>query len=155
VQIGYHFGTTYFLARMAGFSSINADAIAHSAQYVDDATQSGEIVFRNQMRFQRASSAQKMMQYANLDSFANQTTWLTFHFLPGNNSETKPTSPVAYDQDEFMRRCICRPDSHVAKDMMRAIISRQERSYALHRLGIATHTFVDTWAHQRFVGFTH
>jgi hypothetical protein len=153
VQIDFHFGATYVLARFAGFSPAEADVVAHSAQYVDDATQAGEVHFKNGMRFTRASSAHKMLDYANLDPFKMRTSWLPFHFLPGNKGEPKPDVPPLYTLEEFLERCVCQPNSQVARDMMHAIISRQDRPYALHRLGIATHTFVDTWAHQKFVGF--
>jgi hypothetical protein len=153
MQIDFHFGATYVVARFAGFSPGDADVVAHSAQYVDDATQAGEIQFTNGMRFTRASSAHKMLDYANLDPFKMRTSWLPFHFLPGNKGEPKPQQPPLYTEKEFLERCVCEPNSQVARDMMRAIISRQDRCYALHRLGIATHTLVDTWAHQRFVGF--
>jgi len=36
--------------------------------------------------------------------------------------------------------------------MMHDCIARKELPFALHRFGIALHTYVDTWAHQQFVG---
>jgi hypothetical protein len=52
-------------------------------------------------------------------------------------------------------RSVCRPNSAPARDMMRAVVKRLDRPYALYRLGIAAHVFCDTWAHQGFVGFQH
>ena len=87
---------------------------------------------------------------------ANHRVWLPFHFLPGNGSDPAPTQPPIYrSADEFISRCICRPNSPPARDLMRAVIERQDRPYALHRLGVAAHVFADTWAHQGFVGYQH
>jgi hypothetical protein len=155
VQIDFHHGVTYVVARLAGFSPGDADIIAHSAQYVDDATAEGVIWFDNEMVYERLASAHKMLDYTNMEELANHRVWLPFHFLPGNLGEPEPPAPPALSKEEAMRRSICQPNSAPAKGMMRAVIERQDRPYALYRLGIASHVFVDTWAHQGFVGFQH
>ncbi len=157
MQIDFHHGVTYVCARLAGFSADDAKIVAHSAQYVDDATAEGEIWFDNGMIYPRTASAHKMLDYRNMRDLANHRVWLPFHFLPGNNGEPAPSSnvPPAYDKNSFITRCICVKNSYPAQDLMRAVIERQDRPYALHRLGVATHVFVDTWAHQGFVGYQH
>lgn len=155
MQIDFHHAVTYVCARLAGFSESEANIIAHSAQYVDDATAQGEVWFENGMIFPRTASAHKMFDYKNADALGNHRVWLPFHFLPGNNQEPSGELIPAYDSEEFMRRCICRPNSPPANDLMRAVVERQDRPYALHRLGIASHVYMDTWAHQGFVGFQH
>lgn len=155
MQIDFHHAVTYVCARMAGFPAQEAQLIAHSAQYVDDATAEGEVWFDNGMIFPRMASAHKMLDYKNMDQLANHRAWLPFHFLPGNNHENAPDMAPAYGKEEFMRRCICRPNSPPAREMMRVVVKRQDRPYALCRLGIATHVFMDTWAHQGFVGYQH
>ncbi|MFZ6644882.1 DUF6765 family protein [Undibacterium sp. TJN25] len=153
MQIDFHHGVTYVVARLAGFDAGDADIIAHSAQYVDDATNKGEIWFDNGMLYERIASAHKMLDYNNMQMLSNHRVWLPFHFLPGNSNEAKPESPPSLDAGSFAQRCVCRPNSAPAKELMRSVIERQARSYALYRLGIAAHVFVDTWAHQGFVGF--
>lgn len=155
MQIDFHHAVTYICARLAGFDPQHAVIIAHSAQYVDDATAEGEIWFDNGMIFPRMASAHKMLDYKNTDELKNHRVWLPFHFLPGNNLEPAPEVLPAYSSEEFMRRCICRPNSQPAKELMRAVIKRQDRPYALYRLGIAMHVFMDTWAHQGFIGYQH
>jgi hypothetical protein len=155
MQIDFHHAVTYICARFAGFPHSEAEVIAHSAQYVDDATADGEIWFENGMIFPRTASAHKMLDYKNTDELGNHRVWLPFHFLPGNNLELSPSTAVAYNKEEFMRRCICRPNSLPAQEMMAAVIKRQDRPYALYRLGISAHVFMDTWAHQGFVGYQH
>lgn len=153
MQIDFHHGVTFLIARLAGFSFAEAQIIAHSAQYVDDATASGVIWFKNGMLYERIASAHRMLDYANMEQLANHRVWLPFHFLPGNDNQPQPAIPPSLTDKEFIRRCVCRPNSAPAKQMMRAVVERKDRSYALYRLGIAAHVFVDTWAHQGFVGF--
>ncbi len=155
MQIDFHHAVTYACARLAGFPAEEAEVIAHSAQYVDDATAQGEVWFDNGMIFARIASAHKLLDYKNTDELGNHRVWLPFHFLPGNNHEPPLQAIPAYDEGEFMRRCICRPNSKPAQEMMHAVVKRQDRPYAMHRLGIAAHVFMDTWAHQGFVGYQH
>jgi hypothetical protein len=155
MQIDFHHAVTYVCARLAGFGAEDADVIGHSAQYVDDATSQGEIWFDNGMFFERTASAHKTLDYRNSKALANHRVWLPFHFLPGNSGEPAPAEIPTYGKEEFLTRCICRPNSAPAQDLMRAVISRQDRPYALHRLGIASHVYLDTWAHQGFVGYEH
>lgn len=156
MQIDFHHGVTYVCARLAGFSANDAKIVAHSAQYVDDATTEGVIWFDNGMIYPRTASAHKMLDYRNMRDLANHRVWLPFHFLPGNGGDPMPAEPPEYRSvEEFIARCICRPNSPPARDLMQAVIERQDRPYALHRLGVATHVFADTWAHQGFVGYQH
>ncbi|MGE0356488.1 MAG: DUF6765 family protein [Burkholderiales bacterium] len=155
MQIDFHHGVTYVVARLAGFDEREAMIVAHSAQYVDDATESGEIWFDNGAIYARGYSAHKMLDYRNSKALANHRVWLPFHFLPGNAGESRPASPPALTHDQMIERSICRPNSAPAQALMRAVIRRQDRPYALHRLGVAAHVFADTWAHQGFVGYQH
>lgn len=155
MQIDFHHAVTYVCARLAGFSADESRIIAHSAQYVDDATAAGEIWFDNGMIFPRMASAHKMLDYNNMNKLSNHRVWLPFHFLPGNNDEAPLATLPAYDPEEFMHRCVCLPNSHPARELMKCVVERHDRPYALYRLGIAAHVFMDTWAHQGFVGFQH
>jgi hypothetical protein len=155
MQIDFHHAITYVCARLAGFLHEDAEVVAHSAQYVDDATAQGQIWFDNGMFYERTASAHKMVDYRNSLAVANLRVWLPFHFLPGNCGEAASSVVRELSEEEFLTRCICRPNSAPAQEMMRAVIARQDRAYALHRLGVASHVYVDTWAHQGFVGYEH
>ena len=77
---------SYVLSRMAGFMHEVADIIAHSAQYVDDATDEGIVLFKNGATFSRISSAHEISMYDleyYLDAHENHLVWVPFHFLPG------------------------------------------------------------------------
>src|SRR5689334_6972974 len=93
MQIDFHHGTTYVIARIAGMDHAAASTVAHASQYVDDATNSGRIEFDNGAMYERISSAHKMLDYRNFESLANATVWIPFHFLPGNGGLPRGQSP--------------------------------------------------------------
>jgi hypothetical protein len=149
MQIDFHHAVTYVATRLAGFGHQDACTVAHASQYVDDATTDGPLTFGTGERYVRVTSAHKTFDIRiNSDHADNRLVWVPFHFLPGNDAPPAGSSP----DDAFAHRMMCKPDSAVARAMMRDCIERQSPAFALHRLGIALHTYVDTWAHQQFVG---
>ena len=84
MQIDFHHAVTYVCARLAGFEPREADIIGTAAQYVDDAVNSGAILFNNGAMYARISSAHKMLDYRNFEALADHLVWVPFHFLPGN-----------------------------------------------------------------------
>jgi hypothetical protein len=151
VQIDFHHATTYVLARLAGFSHDEADVVAYSSQYVDDAVNAGAIEFENGASYSRISSAHKMLDYRNFEALADAVVWVPFHFLPGNGGLPAGQEP----QGPFIRKLVCLPNSPIAQDMVRAAIWSARRPWGLHRLGISMHVYADTWAHQGFAGVSH
>ncbi len=151
MQIDFHHAVTYVVARIAGFSHEQADIIAYSAQYVDDATKSGLVCFSNKAMYSRISSAHKSLDPDNLNDVENHLVWLPFHFLPGNGGEKAGNNP----EGSFIEKIVCLPDSPVAQDMVEAAVLDRNKPYGLHRLGIAMHVYADTWAHQGFAGVLH
>ena len=151
MQIDFHHAVTYIIARLSGFSHTRANKIAYSAQYVDDATNSGVIKFNNGAMYNRISSAHKLFDYRNSKSLKNRQVWLPFHFLPGNGGLSTDLTP----RGRFHKRLVCMPDSPVAKEMLRICIDDKNKPYGLHRLGITMHVYADTWAHQGFAGINH
>ncbi len=148
MQIDFHHGVTYVVSRLAGFEHHEASIIAYSAQYVDDATNSGIIKFDNGWCFNRISSAHRMLDYRNFQELSNHRVWIPFHFLPGNGGLPANQSPPGH----INQKLICYPNSYVAQDMVRECIAQRDEKYALHRLGITMHVYADTWAHQGFLG---
>jgi hypothetical protein len=151
MQIDGHHTLTYIAARFAGFNTNEAQKIAYSAQYVDDATNSGIIKFKNGAMYSRISSAHRMLDYRNSEELANHQVWAPFHFLPGNAGLPAGQNPSG----NFIHKLICKPDSYVARDMIRLSVADQNKPYALHRLGITMHVYADTFAHQGFTGNNH
>ncbi len=101
--------------------------------------------------YNRISSAHKMLDYRNSDELSNHLVWIPFHFLPGNGGEPSGSNP----DGRFINKLVCRPDSHIARDMLAACVKDKDKPYALHRLGITMHVYADTWAHQGFAGVNH
>ncbi|QYJ85550.1 hypothetical protein K0I73_15310 [Shewanella mesophila] len=151
MQIDGHHALTYIAARFAGFDAEDASKVAYSAQYVDDATNGGVIKFTNGAMYYRIASAHKMLDYSNFDELANHQAWAAFHFLPGNAGLPAGENPTG----SFIHKLICKPDSFIARDMLKLAIADKAKSYGLHRLGISMHVYADTFAHQGFTGNRH
>ena len=153
MQIDFHHTATYAIARLAGFKKADAEIIAYSAQYIDDATNDGLIQFKNGATYSRTATAHKMLDYRNFKGLANSRVWVPFHFLPGNDLKNKTDK---FDVNaRFINRLVCRPGSEVSKDMVKDCIADQDQVYGLHRLGITMHVYADTWGHYGFCGVVH
>ena|SRR5438105_2402055 len=149
MQIDYHHAVTYICSRLAGMSAADATIVAHASQYVDDATNDGPLSFETGERYVRVTSAHRTLDIrANSDVADNRLVWVPFHFLPGND----PAQPGMTANEAFVARMVCRPNSAIAREMVLDCIRTQARPFSLHRFGIALHTYIDTWAHQGFVG---
>jgi hypothetical protein len=151
VNIDFHHAVTYLVGRVAGFDDPSARIISHSAQYVDDATDEGLVVFDNGAMYRRLATAHRALNYKNFAALATRLVWIPFHFLPGNGGLRSDQDPSG----KFIHKLITLPDSPVAREMCRLAIEERDRPYGLHRLGIVAHVYVDTWAHQGFAGVNH
>ncbi|EGQ9623278.1 DUF6765 family protein, partial [Vibrio parahaemolyticus] len=121
------------------------------AQYVDEATNYHPIHFDNGAMYDRIVSTHKMLNYRNTQELANHQVWIPFHFLPGNLSFSSNVKP----DGRFIYRLVCKPDSAVARDMLRMVATHWNKPYGVHLMGIAMHVYADTFAHQGFAGVIH
>lgn len=152
MQIDYHHAATYVCCRLAGLSGADAGTVAHASQYVDDATNDGPLSFTTGERYVRVTSAHRTLDIRlNANARDNRLVWVPFHFLPANDAPLPGQSPA----DAFVRRMVCRPNSAIAQEMVADCIAKRELPFALHRFGVALHTYIDTWAHQGFVGMVN
>ncbi|MDE2596396.1 MAG: hypothetical protein KGL44_05895 [Sphingomonadales bacterium] len=144
MNIDFHYGVVYIVARIGGLSRDDAYRVAYACQYVDDATTHGILRFNGLQTFDRFASAHEMADFHNLLQQSVERVWAPFHFLP------------ACAGTDFDERAVCRPNSEPARDLVRHILhARRDPAKAdniLHRLGVCLHTYVDTWAHQGFSG---
>jgi hypothetical protein len=140
LNIDFHYGIIYAVARLGGLEPNDAKTVAHACQYVDDATTDGLLRFKGGEAFERTASAHDMADYRNAEDDKNRKSWVPFHFLPGATGAS------------LEERAICRPNSEVAQEMVRSALSAREAPNALHRLGVTLHVYIDTWAHQGFSG---
>jgi len=140
MNIDFHYGVIYIIARVAGLSQQDAEVVAHACQYVDDSTMPGVLKFAGGESYDRFASAHGMLDYRNQLNDLDKLVWAPFHFLPGGQGDTL----------EERTRCVA--NSEIAKEMVRNAISIENDGNRLHRLGITLHVYVDTWAHQHFSG---
>jgi hypothetical protein len=140
MNIDFHYGVVYIAARVAGMPPGDALTVAHACQYVDDATTAGILRFKGGETFERFATAHKLFDYATTEDDKNRLVWTPFHFLPAAEGST------------LHEKAVCRPDSPVAREVVRRAILRRDTETGLHRLGVTLHTYVDTWAHQGFAG---
>lgn len=140
MNIDFHYGIIYVVARLAGMGRDEAETIAHACEYVDDATTPGILEFKDGQTFARFASAHEALDYSNVLDSDNRMVWAPFHFLPGNEGAS------------FEQRVVCRKNSAVARAMVRRFLEQRGKDNDLHRLGVLLHTYVDTWAHQGFSG---
>lgn len=140
MNIDFHYGVLYLVARTAGLDVQQAKTVAHACQYVDDATTTGLLFFNGGETYERFASAHTMFDYHNVDTQLNRLVWTPFHFLPAGNGATLDA------------KAVCQPDSDIAREVVRRAIRDADTQNALHRLGVALHAYVDTWAHQGFSG---
>jgi hypothetical protein len=147
MQIDFHYDVIYVLARYAGFNRDDANTIAHSSQYVDDAEHGGIIKFTNHLPYYHIRTAHNICGEENKVVTANFNTWVPFHFLPGNISDGKK-------ETSYTSRLACKANSNLANEMMCECINHKNNINGLHRLGICLHVYADTWAHQNFSGIS-
>ena len=141
MDIEFHYYITYLIAARAGFSTNDALVLAHSCQYTDD----NNLVF--------SIDKGRPSEYHN---YISQTMNITkprhdllriyplFHFIPGD-----PAAPTAMRKDGKLHRLNTTPDNTNANK----IIDDAIKTRNLYRIGIACHSYADTFAHQNFVGY--
>ncbi len=140
MDIEFHYYITYILAKKAGFSPEDSSIIAYACQYTDDNCNQYYI---NSLLHEDYVSRPSQTMDITKPSLKKISIYPLFHFFPGN-----PDSPAAARKDGQKHPFNTTPDSdHVRKVLEDAIASND-----LYRIGIAAHTYADSWAHQNFLG---
>jgi len=139
MDIEFHYYMTYLIAARAGFAPEHAEIIAHAAQSVDD----------NHIRYRVRSPGGDYLNYVSQTMDILKPTrqlakiYPIFHFIPGD-----PDAPSAARKDGRKDAWVTTPNSPVAQKMLKSALA----SGNLYRIGVSAHGFVDTWAHQNFLG---
>lgn len=158
MQIDMHYYGTLAMALKAGIPQRDAETIAYASQFVDDASSHTNGVNKDGGRFITFTTSHDLTDSAismilakakDLDPVLSDTeiqrkVWVPNHFLPGgigNNLE---------------ERSICVENSEIANEMFKehAIKAISECPFGLHLIGIAAHTYMDTFSHYDFSGFS-
>ena len=140
----FHYYITGIIARRAGFSEEDAMIIAHSSKLVDDNT----TVFTVKDKDGEEYSNYISQTYNILKPRKTlMRIYSIFHFIPGN-----PMATSARRRDGKMHILNTTPDNGLSRyAIYKAFNSPVEKK--LYSIGIATHSYADTWSHQNFVGF--
>ena len=143
MDIEFHYYMTYIIARRAGFSSNDSYVIAYSSQYTDDNTEHLYISQDTPDAYESYIS-----QTVNILKPQKELMRIypVFHFLPG--SLTEIAGDLARRADGKLHLMNTIPNSLSARKVLAEALDLHD----LYRIGIATHTFSDNFAHQNFVG---
>jgi hypothetical protein len=155
MQKDFHFYCVAYLARAAGFSSRDALIIGFASQYVDDATESEPITLVDVDREIQYKFDPVRTQYMGLRANnwrIQKTIYIPFHFLP--------PLPLEYTEvPSYLRTVsgrnfdyITLPGSPFARWLLHEAAGEINPRRRLCRIGIALHTYADTWSHQHFSG---
>lgn len=136
----FHYYSTYFLALQAGWSRRDAQILAYSAQYVDNNLR-GYVVEDGAGRFETHPT----QDFGFWDPSNSWRIFLPFHFPPTGD----PGASVRADGG--VHPWEVRPNGELARQLLLGALRRRD----LCAIGIALHTFADTWAHQNWIGAVH
>jgi hypothetical protein len=153
MQKDFHYDMVYALAKEAGYKEDEAYIIAHSSQYVDDNTEREYTVsdshgdfyvdFPNEIGKSGNLYFPIITQSADITSLqlsVQRYVFAPFHFIPGdNNVEIKgTTNPLCTTRG-------CNNSVSLVQDSM--------KNKDPYRMGVALHSYADTWSHERFSAF--
>jgi hypothetical protein len=142
----FHYYCVAVVARAAGFPPEDALTIAYASQYVDHATESRLIYLDAEgdaLRFDPVRSAHYGLGTVNWST--QKRIFIPFHFLP-----PEPFHPEQRPHFSFETA----PGSRFAHLLLSQAAAEplENHKRRLCRIGVALHTFADTWAHQTFTG---
>lgn len=160
MQCDFHYCIIKILAVKAGFNADDAEIIAYASQYVDDAVEHKPITIHN-FPFQNCESYNYQTEKFDpvctahtgfdmitaLKKDVQRKIYVCFHFIPHN--------PINNSDEYFDYRTF--PNSNFANIIIDKAIyqfrtDNASKTRNLIKLGIALHSYADTWAHQYFSG---
>jgi len=141
----FHFYMTGIIARAAGFSEEEAGIIATASEYVDE----NDVCLQVEDRSTGEVYENYISQTMNILKPKRKLMRIypVFHFVPGD-----PMSAGACRCDGKMHLLNTTPGNTIADGVFELAFKASEDT-RFYRIGIATHAYADTWAHQNFVGW--
>ena len=145
MDIEFHYWVTGIIANRAGFSPQDAATIAYCSQYVDD----NDVSLQIESRENGKSYGNFVSQTMNIlkPKTDLMRIYPIFHFVPG-----EPDAYSARRRDGKMHVLNTTPNNELANALLDEAF-KSGNDVRLYRIGVATHAFADTWAHQNFVGY--
>lgn len=168
MQIDFHYCVTKILALKAGFDDKQAQKIAYASQFVDDETNHKPFRIKNSSmnfvpeclknfprfknnKFDPIRTAHKGVQYlAGLLPDVQKNIYIPFHFIPSEKYDA-----AKHNEKNFSFTVI--PNSPFAQELVDHAIENLKQEFEpypqkLIGLGIALHSYADTFSHQFFSG---
>lgn len=152
MQRDFHYDIIYTLSRKAAYRHEDAHVIACSSQYVDDNTDREYTVSDSYGAFyvdfpERIGKSGSLYfpiitQAADISLLklsVQRYVYVPFHFIPGDNN-----LKIKNKTNPFCTTKGCKNAVSLLQDAV--------KSGDMYRIGIALHTYADTWSHQGFSG---
>ena len=156
MQRDFHYYCIAVLAKAAGFNKKDALIIGYASQYTDDSTESELIRLEvpGLIKFDPVRTAYHGLDMiGSLSWSAQKRVYIPFHFVP-----PQPFSPKESGVFSFVTKPAVDEQNGSEKSFAELLLdeaaseSRRNHKRRLCRIGIALHTYADTWAHQGFSG---
>jgi hypothetical protein len=174
MDIAFHYFAVKTLARKAGFSELDAQQIATFSQYIDDYNPYVRHFYSNIPQILKDSDKYDLYRgdviignysplttgFWSVEDYILEATHsfqrdviAPFHFAPMNadriSAGNNRTSPAEYGDGSYA-------SNHLADAIgrYRAATTDTDKSRGLMYIGMALHTFADTYAHQLFSGLS-
>jgi hypothetical protein len=149
MQKDFHYYCIGALARAAGFNRDDALVLAYASQYVDDASESARIELKDDPAAPHFDPVRT--SYFGLETLhsltwdAQKRVWIPFHFVQPAPFDSGAGQPFTF---------ITGSDSGFAGLLLDEAATEPlaHRERRLCRIGVALHTYSDTWSHQDFSG---
>jgi hypothetical protein len=138
MNIEFHYYMIYILAKYSGLEELDCISIASSSQYVDN-NLVGQVIHAEGREYNTIVTH----NYGWWSDWFPKNVYIPFHFFPGDL-----TYYSARRKDNRTHRLNCTPGGAFVTDLL----NRALDSADLYRIGIALHTYADSWAHQNFTG---
>lgn len=160
----FHYNTVKILSKKAGFNDDDAQIIAYASQFVDDSIAHKPLNITdipdgllndypasryNGAIFDPVCTAHRGLQFLSArEKDSQRKVYIPFHFIPSDEYER--TVPYNYRVTPNGR--LARQLVNKAVLELRQVDGDGSRIRKLVKLGIALHSYADTWAHQGFSG---
>ena len=145
MNIEYHYYIIYLIAIASGFEMHEAYKIAYSSQYVDDNYDEYDIysnVEKNKHIYRNLVSGINIREMFVSMGKEMKKTLTIFHLLPGD----KEVNNNRRDDKEHSLK------TTKNSELANIILEQALNSKNLYWIGVASHAYADSWAHQNFVG---
>ena len=134
----FHYWVTGVIAYEAGFSEEETEIIAYGSQLVDE----NDILYKVRNisgRIYENNLSQTMDIFRSPEYLSE--IYAYFHFIPDYQEGMSDTGKDIYT----------RPNSPIAQKFLHTALSlAEDNPQKIYRIAIASHAYVDTWAHQNF-----